>query len=951
MKIPLFSSKYLGKKTKVILLIILSLLLVGAGIIAVLIKTGKLGSKAESVSNPLSASRLYPSVRLADYIVGDQTAIDWLATHDDFIVSAPSPIDNWYSRAEYNPNLAAGKYFELTILNLIEDPSGDGTGSSHQAETMRWYKDSVSAGTDWEDGFLHLGNQDTYRTQALGGYGDRYDAKVRYVFKNTSTTNNKDAAWNGTASLGLATASDALYFGRLDRFDELNLEYSIAASNAWNGIWEYWNGSSWVSLTLSSDTTNDSQQNGQIKFVPPTASQWQRTKVNAQPAQWGDQGVYFIRLRPQTVASPAPVIKKAQGRHYWVHNGTLGNTIPAWDPANDGNGDGYVEASEVRNGAATAKFKYESRIPNFWAWCQFNVNVKNTSITSKYVNYALDLLNSSNGTNHRYNGAYLDNMNGATNIPNEIKNTGRTIEYPGLSGDALVTDWQNDVERNILIPAKTVLHNNNYLIGGNAGYKGIAQFSQHFDFHMREGGNSFLPAANASCGSPNWGEHILPAGSTPDWMLRSDQGKFMVWQWQLSHYYNVAKSLGEYADATKATIADVNGTQIIGSRTHWTQTVDPAGSIFLMKGKVAEVDRVVSNTEIILKTDTFTDADIEAFNFIIPRDKMAGLAAFMTIQKPDTDYLQLWQGFNYHGSKSKYENWIPAITLDYGVPTGVVPVGKEARGTRGSYVIQTGDDPTSSSPYVMFARDYTKALTIYRPPSCSSGFLDSSAVTVTLPEPMKVVDYSGNISATAVTQVVLRNNEGVILMKGTTSPPPSDPLTVNAGSDQTTGTQFTQNATTTGATSFQWSQTSGSGAITFGSATAEDTTVSASADGSYTIRLTVTGSTGNTASDEFVLNWSTATPPPPPPPPTFSVNAGIDQTASTQFTQDATVVGAVSVRWSKVSGSGNITFGSPTSEDTTISASKQGNYIIRLTATDASGNTKYDEFNLRWRRR
>jgi len=85
-----------------------------------------------------------------------------------------------------------------------------------------------------------------------------------------------------------------------------------------------------------------------------------------------------------------------------------------------------------------------------------------------------------------------------------------------------------------------------------------------------------------------------------------------------------------------------------------------------------------------------------------------------------------------------------------------------------------------------------------------------------------------------------------------------------------------------------------------------------------------------------------------------TVNAGDDKIANTEFTQDATVKdtnsGIASYSWEKVSApdGGTITFGSPNSEDTTISADKDGVYTIRLTVTDNAGNSNSDEMQLTW---
>ncbi|OGZ69892.1 MAG: hypothetical protein A3F47_01110 [Candidatus Staskawiczbacteria bacterium RIFCSPHIGHO2_12_FULL_38_11] len=83
-----------------------------------------------------------------------------------------------------------------------------------------------------------------------------------------------------------------------------------------------------------------------------------------------------------------------------------------------------------------------------------------------------------------------------------------------------------------------------------------------------------------------------------------------------------------------------------------------------------------------------------------------------------------------------------------------------------------------------------------------------------------------------------------------------------------------------------------------------------------------------------------------------SVNAGTDQSKSASFTQDATVTdatsGVASYLWSKVSGSGTITFGTDTAEDTTVSASAADTYVIRLTVTDNAGNSASDDLTLTW---
>jgi hypothetical protein len=75
-----------------------------------------------------------------------------------------------------------------------------------------------------------------------------------------------------------------------------------------------------------------------------------------------------------------------------------------------------------------------------------------------------------------------------------------------------------------------------------------------------------------------------------------------------------------------------------------------------------------------------------------------------------------------------------------------------------------------------------------------------------------------------------------------------------------------------------------------------------------------------------------------------TVDAGIDQSVilPASATLDATVTddgrpnppGAVTTTWSATSGPGTVTFGNPNAVDTTATFSSQGDYVLRLTATD-----------------
>jgi uncharacterized protein YodC (DUF2158 family) len=227
---------------------------------------------------------------------------------------------------------------------------------------------------------------------------------------------------------------------------------------------------------------------------------------------------------------------------------------------------------------------------------------------------------------------------------------------------------------------------------------------------------------------------------------------------------------------------------------------------------------------------------------------------------------------------------------------------------------------------------------------------ESGPGTVTFGTPdAEDTTVSADIDGTYVCRLTVTDNAGntqfdeFTLIWDTASP------TVNAGSNATVNATYTQNtivtdpAPSSGIVTYNWTQVSGPGTVTFGTPDAQNTTVSADTDGTYICRLTVTDNAGNTEFDEFTLIWDTTSP---------TVNAGSNATVNGLYTQDATIFDATSgiaiYNWTQVSGPGTVTFGTPDAEDTTVSASADGTYVLRITITDAAGNTAYDEITLVW---
>jgi hypothetical protein len=142
-----------------------------------------------------------------------------------------------------------------------------------------------------------------------------------------------------------------------------------------------------------------------------------------------------------------------------------------------------------------------------------------------------------------------------------------------------------------------------------------------------------------------------------------------------------------------------------------------------------------------------------------------------------------------------------------------------------------------------------------------------------------------------------------------------------------------------GAYATLWSQFSGPGIATIADATMEDTTATFSANGVYVLRLSADDS-ARSGFDDITINVLSATNLPPNvdagPPQTITLpnNAILDGTVTDDGLPNPP--GTFTTSWSVVSGPGVVTFGDANAVDTTASFSKDGDYVLRLTAYDSA---------------
>ncbi len=174
-------------------------------------------------------------------------------------------------------------------------------------------------------------------------------------------------------------------------------------------------------------------------------------------------------------------------------------------------------------------------------------------------------------------------------------------------------------------------------------------------------------------------------------------------------------------------------------------------------------------------------------------------------------------------------------------------------------------------------------------------------------------------------------------------PEEAPPLAVNVGDDVVTNVQINKNATTTGASSWDWTY-SGPGVITFGAPNAEDTTISADTDGIYTVTLTA-GNGLTSSSDSFQLTWDTTAPV----ITTTNSNLGTISAPANSGTSVVDALGTAHSLWTKISGPGAINF-APGNDvaDPYFSATLTGSYVVGIEALDDVGNSASSTISFAW---
>jgi hypothetical protein len=315
--------------------------------------------------------------------------------------------------------------------------------------------------------------------------------------------------------------------------------------------------------------------------------------------------------------------------------------------------------------------------------------------------------------------------------------------------------------------------------------------------------------------------------------------------------------------------------------------------------------------------------------------------------KPSTQYTYRVRAQNRVGG-SAYSNEVTITTP--AAPTGVPAAPSDLVATpqsTSSVNLAWTDNSNNETSITIERRTGTGSFSVIK--TLSSGITAAQATSLETGL-SSGISYTYRIRANGTSGSSPYSNEVTVLL-GTA--PANQAPSVNAGADQTITLPSSANLNGSvnddglpnppGAVTTTWSKVSGPGTVTFGNFSAIDTTASFSAAGSYVLELKATDgvlTTMNTVSitvnaDPVLANtgpsvngWANT--------PTVTLGTMGDLNASVSDDGLPNPPAQVTTSWSKVSGTGTVTFGTPTALRTTVSFGALGTYVLRFQGSDGA---------------
>jgi len=338
----------------------------------------------------------------------------WMGQHFDLVLGGNGDGD---VHGGHSTNLYWAAYTDIgrDWVKYTMQSAGDYYGYDweksllHSSIDMQWSADKPFADTDKFDVF-----EATWMGNRVGGL---------FTYSGGTYADVTAASWNSAPTAITST----LYVGYMVPFDQLN--FTIATPRSGGTVaYNYWNGSAWAPVSSHfTDGTSGLTATGQVYFYPP--SDWTRRTlpVNlAAPPITNTNSKYWIQV-VVTGATTAPVFTSLRGENWSVASGA--NNARGWNAtdAHRINVGTPLEYNPTPPSNATAKFRYQSRVPAYGnSYIYGNPsNVQNGSRTwGKWLVYSTD---AQTDAGDPYDAAFFDD-GGLTPAP-PISPSGNYLQY------------------------------------------------------------------------------------------------------------------------------------------------------------------------------------------------------------------------------------------------------------------------------------------------------------------------------------------------------------------------------------------------------------------------------------------------------------------------------------------------------------------------------------------
>lgn len=218
---------------------------------------------------------------------GVGTATSYFEDSNALIVFEDLPVSGSLYKLRHVGNATGTNYFALgSATGTGTGKEGAGGGVLRAAGDAPFRIEAIDTNVDTVGyyGVTMLGNDAAYDDQFRNVKTE--DNSATSFTDITSNTNGGAGRTNPSLMPATEALNDATYYGHDERFYELNLNLAVAKGGTWTGTWEYYNGSTWASLTDVTDGTSNYATTGAQTVSYSIPDDWAKTTIDSDSRYW-----------------------------------------------------------------------------------------------------------------------------------------------------------------------------------------------------------------------------------------------------------------------------------------------------------------------------------------------------------------------------------------------------------------------------------------------------------------------------------------------------------------------------------------------------------------------------------------------------------------------------------------------------------------------------------------